>query len=131
MVKRFARTDPLFTLDHRSATRHDRQELSEFVFNSLSALGWLPAMAGRICVESCFTRMEQRKRADYFNVKELPNPEWVWADYFNVKELPNPEWEHPLQRESREIISSTNDWHNRTIHCLVLCKTNSTSASAK
>jgi hypothetical protein len=39
--------------------------------------------------------------------------------------------EHPLQREAREKNNSTNNWHNRTIHCLVLCKTNSTSASVK
>jgi hypothetical protein len=30
---------------------------------------------------------EQRKRADYFNVKELPNPEWVWADCFHGKQF--------------------------------------------
>jgi hypothetical protein len=29
------------------------------------------------------TDTEQRQRADYFNVKELPNPEWVWADCFH------------------------------------------------
>src|SRR5262245_66062549 len=33
------------------------------------------------------TDTEQRKRADYFNVKELPNPEWVWADCFHGKQF--------------------------------------------
>ena len=78
---------PLFTFGHHSAWRQDRQPLSEFVFNSLSAFGWLVVMAGRLCVESYFTRMEQRKRADYFNVKEFPNPEWVWADCFHGKQF--------------------------------------------
>src|SRR5262245_21006656 len=32
-------------------------------FNSLSASGWLPAMAGRLCVESCFTRMVQTRNS--------------------------------------------------------------------
>src|SRR5262249_53625657 len=33
------------------------------------------------------TDTEQRKRADYFTVKELPNPEWVWADCFHGKQF--------------------------------------------
>src|SRR5262249_31349704 len=31
------------------------------------------------------TDTEQRQRADYFNVKELPYAEWVWADCFPLK----------------------------------------------
>ena len=33
------------------------------------------------------TDTEQRKCADYFNVKEFPNPEWVWADCFHGKQF--------------------------------------------
>src|SRR5262245_46313030 len=33
------------------------------------------------------TDTEQRQHADYFNVKEFPNPEWVWADCFHGKQF--------------------------------------------
>jgi hypothetical protein len=45
----------------------------------LSALGWSPGDGGQTLRGKLFHRdgtdTEQRKRADYFNVKELPNPE--------------------------------------------------------
>src|SRR5262245_52166963 len=63
MVKRFVKSDSLFTFGYRSATRQDRQPLSGIVFDSLSALGCLPARAGRRCVEGCFTRMEQTRNS--------------------------------------------------------------------
>ena len=86
-MKRFVRSVPLFTFEHHSATHQDRQPLSGFVFNSLSALGWLLAMASGLCVESCFTRMEQRQRADYFNAKRITRPKWVWVDCFHGKQF--------------------------------------------
>jgi hypothetical protein len=51
----------------------------------LLALGWLlgfPSCNGGKLFHTDGTDTEQQQRADYFNVKEFPNPEWVWADYF-------------------------------------------------
>ena len=77
MVKRFARSDPLFTFGHHSATRQGRQPLSEFVFNWFVSFGMVPCDGGQTLRGKLFhtdgTDTEQRKRADYFNVKELPN----------------------------------------------------------